>query len=90
VPPTTFIQTQLTISKAGALVLDFGKAPKEGISLWINSVPTTITGDGSQFDVQEGPCIITLGINRAVIEDSIQVRVDSKGSTAGFSANSPG
>lgn len=87
VPPTTFLQTELLVSKAGKLTLDFGSATNDGISLWINGVPTTVTDSGSGFEVQVGACNIAIGINRSVVGDNIQVRVRGDSSTARFNVN---
>lgn len=85
IEPTTFLSSQVNITKAGSLRIELGSLNKQSALLWVNGVPATISGNTVEVAVPVGACNIHVGINRKQVpSDSIQIRLDADKSTAKF------
>ena len=83
VPNQTFLRTKLTLSRAGDVVLDFGKAPKNSILLWANQKPVPVEGRTVRVPFPEGEHWVYVGVNRDLIGDeSVTISIDTNQTTA--------
>jgi putative heme-binding domain-containing protein len=73
-PQTSFVHFDLDVSTGGAIGFQFNSL--DGISLWVDSKPTPITGDVT-LELDRGPHRLTLAIDREARQMPLRVELVS-------------